>query len=298
MYAIGLEELRKEYRNGRGIHGLTLHVAQGEIFGFLGPNGAGKTTTIRTLLGLLRPDGGRARILGHDITAENLAVRRLTGYLPGEPALYDYLSGEENLRFSLYVRGRPDCLARGRELAARLEVDLRPKLRSLSHGQRQKVAIVVALAHDPAVLILDEPTTGLDPLAQEVFFGLLREEQAAGKTVFMSSHILSEVEALCGRVGIIRDGYLVEVNEVEALRRNRFKRVTAVFKAASPDLSRWPGVSELTVDGERVRFAYQGQILPLLKFLAEQDLVDLTMNDPSLEEVFRAFYRNGGERGR
>ena len=298
MDAIVLEDLRKEYRNGRGIHGLTFRVGQGEIFGFLGPNGAGKTTTIRTLLGLLRPDGGRAWIMGRDTVAESLAVRRITGYLPGEPALYDYLSGEENLRFSLYVRGCPEHLRRGLELARRLGVDLRPRLRSLSYGQRQKVAIVVALAHDPEVLILDEPTTGLDPLAQEVFFGLIREERAAGKTIFMSSHILPEVETLCGRVGIIRDGHLVEVNEVEALRRNRFKRVAAIFRGTPPDLARWPGVSELAVDGERVRFAYQGQILPLLKLLAEQDLADLTMNDPSLEEVFRAFYRDGGEGGR
>lgn len=298
MLAIELQNLRKEYRNGRGIHGVTLQVEKGEIFGFLGPNGAGKTTLIRTLLGLLTPDGGKASVLGYDVVKESVMVRRITGYLPGEHALYAGLSGEENLRFSLLVRGKTSCLARGRELAGRLGVDLRPKFCRLSHGQRQKVAIVLALAHDPAVLILDEPTTGLDPLVQETFYGIIREEQAAGKTIFMSSHVLSEVEALCGRVGIIRDGMLVEVDRVESLRRTRVKKICAAFRVMPPDLARWAGVSSLSVDRERVSFSYHGLIQPLLKNLAEQDVADLTINDPSLEEVFRAFYHDGGKGGR
>ncbi len=291
MLAIELENLRKEYRNKRGIHGLTFQVKQGEIFGYLGPNGAGKSTTIRTLLGLLTPDAGKARIMGHDIVTDNMAVCKITGYLPGENALYNYLSGEDNLRFSLYVRGRPDCLARGRQIADSLGVDLRAKLRHLSHGQRQKVAIVVALAHDPDVLILDEPTSGLDPLVQETIFELIRAEQSAGKTVFMSSHILSEVEALCGRVAIIRQGNLVEVNEVEALRRNKVKRVTLIYNQTPPDVTTWPGVSELSVETGQVRFAYQGDVKILLQHLAEQDIADVVITDPSLEEVFRTFYR-------
>ena len=245
MHALEMENLRKEYRNGRGIHGLTLQVERGEIFGFLGPNGAGKSTTIRTLLGLLTPDGGRASVAGRDIVADSVGVRRITGYLPSENTLYTNLSGEENLRFALEVRKAEPMHARAKDMAARLGVDLRQKLRSLSHGQRQKVAIIMALAHEPEVLILDEPTTGLDPLVQETFFAMLRAEQAAGKTIFMSSHVLSEVEALCGRVGIIRDGLLVEVNEVEALRQNRVKRLEATFRGAPPDVGRLVGVSEI-----------------------------------------------------
>lgn len=297
MHAIDLEDLRKEYANGRGIHGLTFQVSRGEIFGFLGPNGAGKSTTIRTLLGLLTPNGGRARIMGRDIVTESVEVRRITGYLPSENTLYTNLSGEENLRFALEVRKAAPKLARAKELAERLGVDLRPKLRSLSHGQRQKVAIIMALAHEPEVLILDEPTTGLDPLVQETFFAMLRAEQAAGKTIFMSSHVLSEVEALCGRVGIIRDGFVVEVNEVEALRQNRVKRLDVAFRGTPPDIGQWAGVSEINADGNRLRFAYHGQVQPLLKALAAQEVQDLTINDPSLEEVFRAFYQNGRDEG-
>ncbi|MGE5528294.1 MAG: ABC transporter ATP-binding protein [Patescibacteria group bacterium] len=296
MSAIELANLRKEYRNGRGIHGLTLQVERGEIFGFLGPNGAGKSTTIRTLLGLLTPQEGRAWVAGRDIVADSVGVRRVTGYLPSENTLYTNMSGEENIRFALEVRKALPRLAAARELARRLEVDLRPKLRSLSHGQRQKVAIIAALAHDPEVLILDEPTTGLDPLVQETFFDLLRAEQAAGKTVFMSSHVLSEVEALCGRVGIIRDGLLVEVNQVEALRQNRVKRLDVTFRGTPPDAARWAGVSEVAADGRRVRFAYHGQMQALLKILAAEDVQDLTVNDPSLEEIFRAFYQDAEDR--
>lgn len=297
MQAIIMENLRKEYRNGQGIHGLTFQVEQGEIFGFLGPNGAGKSTTIRTLLGLLTPNGGRASVMGRDIVAEGVAVRSITGYLPSENTLYTNLSGLENIRFALEVRKRQNALKRAEAIAERLDVNLRAKLRSLSHGQRQKVAIITALAHDPEVLILDEPTTGLDPLVQETFFTMLREEQSAGKTIFMSSHVLSEVEALCGRVGIIRDGLLAEVNEVEALRQNRVKRLSVSFVSPVPDVSGWPGVSEVTADNGRVRFAYHGQVAPLLKLLTEQNVADLTVNDPSLEEVFRAFYKDGRHDG-
>jgi ABC-2 type transport system ATP-binding protein len=295
MHAIELDGLRMEYVNGRGIHGLTLQVERGEIFGFLGPNGAGKSTTIRTLLGMLTPDAGTARVAGRDIVADGVGVRRVTGYLPSENTLYLGMSGEEALIFSLRVRGCLERMSRGVELAKRLCVDLRPKLRSLSHGQRQKVAIVVALAHDPEVLILDEPTTGLDPLVQEEFFELLRGEREAGKTVFMSSHVLSEVEQLCKRVGIIRDGLLVEVNEVEALRHQRVKHVSVTFGGPAPDVAGWPGCSDLRLDGSRARFSFHGPIGALLERLAAAEVVDASVGDPSLDEVFRAFYRDDGE---
>lgn len=298
MTAIELQDLRKEYRNGRGIHGLSLQVDQGEVFGFLGPNGAGKSTTIRTLLGLLTPDSGRGAVMGHDIVTDGLAVRRETGYVPSENTLFLNMTGDENLRFALELRQCRSGMGRGREIAKLLDVDLKAELRSLSHGQRQKVAIVVALAHDPSVVILDEPTTGLDPLIQDVFFSLIKEEQARGKTVFMSSHVLSEVENLCQRVAIIRDGLLVEVNRIEALRQNRVKRVSLTFHGAPPDVARWPGVSEVAADGGRVKLAYHGPVNLLLRALAEQDIVDMTVNDPSLEEVFLAFYGRNGKGGR
>lgn len=293
MFAIEMANLKKEYRNGRGIHDLTLQVEKGEIFGFLGPNGAGKSTTIRSLLGLLTPDAGRASVLGHDVVSDSVAVRRETGYLSSENTLFLNMTGEENLRFSLDIR-RHRNTARAREVAEILDIDLRAKLRNMSHGQRQKAAIVVALAHNPSVLILDEPTTGLDPLVQDAFFALLKREQADGKTIFMSSHILSEVEGLCERVAIIRDGRLVEVNRIEALRQNRVKRLSVSFHSTPPDLSRWPGVSEVDLDGSRVKFAYHGPVKDLLCVLSEQDVADLTVNDPSLEEVFLAFYGKGG----
>jgi ABC-2 type transport system ATP-binding protein len=296
-YAIELKRLTMEYANGRGIHGLTLEVERGEIFGLLGPSGAGKSTTMRTLLGMLTPDGGTARVAGRDIVEDGVGVRRVTGYLPSENTLYLGMTGAEAVRFSLRVRGCLDKMGRAAELAQRLCVDLRPKLRSLSHGQRQKAAMVVALAHDPEVLILDEPTTGLDPSAQEALFGLLRAERDAGKTVFLSSQVLSEVEQLCRRVGIIRDGELVEVNEVEALRHNRVKRVAVTFGGAVPDLAGWPGCSELWVEGSRARFAFHGPIGVLLERLAGAEVVDATVGEPTLDEVFRAFYQPAdGER--
>ena len=235
--------------------------------------------------------------MGCDIVSASVSVRRVTGYLPSENTLYTGLSGEENIRFALQVRECQAGLGRARQLADLLGVDLQPRLRSLSHGQRQKVAIIIALAHRPQVLFLDEPTIGLDPLVQEIFFDLLRSEREAGRTIFLSSHVLSEVEALCGRVGIIKDGLLVEVNGVEALRRTRVKHVSVAFRGAPPDIPSWPGVSETSMDRDRVRFSYQGRMAPLLELLAGQEVTDLTVNDPSLEEVFRAFYRNAGEEG-
>ena len=297
MQAIAIKGLTMLYPNGRGIREISLDVQEGEIFGFLGPNGAGKSTTIRTLMGFLRPSAGEARVLGHDVVRESVAVRREVGYLPSEIALYDGLTGEQNVAFALKVRGGggPD---RARELARHLEVDLGHRVKTLSRGQRQKVAITVALAHDPRVLILDEPTTGLDPLAQEVFHALVRGEVARGKTLFMSSHILSEVEELCQRVALVRDGRIVTTDTVASLKRQRVKRVRVEFRAAVPALGDLPGVTDLKLDGRRARFTLVGALDPLLGRLATHPVVDLSVQDPSLEEVFRAFYAGvqaGGE---
>lgn len=293
MAAIQIAGLTKLYRNGRGIRSVDLEVRQGEVFGFLGPNGAGKTTLIRTLLGFLHPQEGRISILGMDAIARSREVRRRVGYLPSDPALYHYLTGRQNIDFSLHLRSVRDR-SRVNALADRLDIDLFRRVKTLSRGNRQKVAIIAALAHDPDLLILDEPTSGLDPLVQETFSSLVRDERAAGKTVFMSSHVLSEVEALCDRVGVIRDGRIVAVDGVEALKKRRLKHVTCAFAGAVPDLSALEGVRDLHVEGQRARLALAGSLDPLVRALAGHSLTDLTVADPPLEEVFRAFYNGGG----
>lgn len=295
MHAIQVESLTCLYRNGRGIRNIDLEVRQGEVFGFLGPNGAGKTTLIRTLLGFIHPQAGKISVLGLDAISHSRAVRARVGYLPSDPALYDFLTGQQNLDFALAVRGVKDR-ARVKDLADRLEIDLKRRLKTLSRGNKQKVAIVAALAHDPDLIILDEPTSGLDPLVQETFAALIRSEQARGKTIFMSSHVLSEVEALCDRVGVIRDGEIVTVDQVENLKKQRVKYVTAEFRDTMPDLSRVDGVRDLHVEGRKARFTFHGSVDLLIGELSRCSLIDLSLDDPPLEEIFRAFYERGGGR--
>lgn len=290
--AIQATGLQKLYRSGRGLLGLDLAVGEGEIFGFLGPNGAGKTTTIRTLLGLLYPTGGSARVRGLDVVADSVAVRRQVGYLPGDPALYDGMTGRQHLALALSVRGVADR-RRALALAERQGVELDRQARQLSKGNRQKVAILLALAHDAPVLILDEPTSGLDPLAQELFQQVLKEEQGRGKTVFFSSHVLPEVEAICDRAGIIRDGRLVAVDTVERLRGRRLKRVSLRFAGPVPELGDLPGISGLEWKDGRVRFALAGDLTPLFQLLNAHPAEDVNVTDPSLEEVFRTYYEGG-----
>lgn len=295
MHAIQVENLTCLYRNGRGIRNIDLEVRKGEVFGFLGPNGAGKTTLIRTLLGFIHPQAGKISVLGLDAISHSRAVRARVGYLPSDPALYDFLTGQQNLDFALAVRGVKDR-ARVKDLADRLEIDLKRRLKTLSRGNKQKVAIVAALAHDPDLIILDEPTSGLDPLVQETFAALIRAEQARGKTIFMSSHVLSEVEALCDRVGVIRDGEIVTVDQVENLKKQRVKYVTAEFRDTMPDLSRVDGVRDLQVEGRKARFTFHGSVDLLIGELSRCSLIDLSLDDPPLEEIFRAFYERGGGR--
>jgi ABC-2 type transport system ATP-binding protein len=299
MEALKIEALTRLYRNGRGVRNVNLAVEHGEVFGFLGPNGAGKTTLIRTVMGFLHPSAGRVHVMGIDALGYSREVRRRVGYLPSDPALYDFLTGRQNIDFALAVRGVKDG-NRVKELAARLDIDLGVRLRRLSRGNKQKVAIIAALAHDPDLLILDEPTSGLDPLVQGVFASLIREEQARGKSIFMSSHIMSEVEALCDRVAVIRDGEIVAVDRVENLKQQRVKHVACAFASApapaaassavAAGLQALQGVSAWQQEGPRVRFTYAGSMDALVEALAKQPLADLTLTDPPLEEVFRAYY--------
>jgi ABC-2 type transport system ATP-binding protein len=292
--AIHLQGLTKRYANGRGIFDLSFSVAPGELFGYLGPNGAGKSTTIKTLLGLLTPDGGSATVMGQDVRTQSVEVRRQVGYLPSDLFLYDQLTGLEQVRLSLQARGQSD-LSRAKRIAERLEVDLGRKVKTLSRGQRQKVAITLAMAHDPAVLIFDEPTTGLDPLAQEILHALMREEAARGKTILFSSHVLSEVESLCERVAIIRDGRIVTVDQIARLKQNRLKRVTVEFAGPVPSLAGAEGVREWKAEGAQASFAWVGAPRALLALLAAHEVVNIQIQDPSLEEVFMTFYASAKE---
>ncbi|MHB8958096.1 MAG: ABC transporter ATP-binding protein [Candidatus Limnocylindrales bacterium] len=288
---IEAERLTKFYGAQRGIVGVDLEVAQGEVFGFLGPNGAGKTTTIRTLLDLIRPTSGHARIFGVETTVDPVAIHRRIGYLPGEFALFDRLTGGETIEYFGNLRGDVDPLYQA-DLVARLDLDPSRRFKEYSKGNKQKVGLVIALQHRPDLLVLDEPTAGLDPLVQQTFFELLREAVQEGRTAFLSSHVLSEVEKACDRVAIIREGRLVKVDRVEALRDLAHHQVELQFATpvAADVFARIPGVSDLVAEDHRLRMRVTGSIAPVVQTAAAFDLVDLMSREPSLEETFLAQY--------
>jgi ABC-2 type transport system ATP-binding protein len=293
---IVVEGLSRSYGRQRGVSDLTFTVEEGEVFGFLGPNGAGKTTTIRILLGLLRPSTGRAEVFGHDCWTDGPRARACIGFLPSDPRPYERMTGAELLTFFAAFRDGGDP-ARRQHLAARLELDVGRQIRQLSRGNRQKLAIVQALMHDAPLLILDEPSSGLDPLMQGALLELLREEQARGRTVFLSSHDLPEVERIAGRVGIIREGRLVAVEQTVRLRAARARRMALRLHtpAALDVVAALPGVRVLAVDptGRHVELAVRGKLPPLLRALAELPLADLTFAPADLESVFLAYYDAG-----
>ncbi len=288
---ITLEKLTKSYGSHRGIVDVDLTVEQGEIFGFLGPNGAGKTTTIRTMLDLIRPTSGRALLFGIESSADPVAIHRRIGYLPGEFALYDRLTGAQHLEYFANLRGGVDRAYQA-SLVERFDLDVSRKFKEYSKGNKQKVALVVALQHRPELLLLDEPTSGLDPLVQQTFFTTLREAVAAGATVFLSSHILSEVEKTADRVGIIREGRLVKVGTVDDLRDLAHHQVELRFAGTVPaaDFEGLPGVSEVLVDDHVLRLRVTGAITPVVQAAARHELLDFVSREPSLEETFLAQY--------
>jgi ABC-2 type transport system ATP-binding protein len=285
--------LTKRYGRSRGIQNVTFGVAEGEVFGFLGPNGAGKTTTIRTLMGLLRPSGGRASIGGLDCWRQSVEVKRLVGYLPGELALDPNLTGGQILEYFANLRGGVDQ-AYLRTLVDRLELDPSRRFREYSSGNKRKVGLAQAFMHRPRLLILDEPTNGLDPLNQQEFNRMVGEVKADGRTVFLSSHILPEVEHICDRVGIIREGDLVTVSEVAALRDLKHHIVEITF--AEPPLHDpfqvLPGVSNVhaSADGRTVELTVSGDMRDVLRIAADQGAINLTTHEPSLEEIFLRYY--------
>jgi ABC-2 type transport system ATP-binding protein len=291
--ALAIQGMSKSYGRVRALQGLDLEVRRGEVFGFLGPNGAGKTTTIRCLLDLIRPDGGTARVLGLDPQAQPVAVKARCGYLPGELSLQDNTTVEGLLRYLDRLRGRRVDWTYVREMAGRLDLDLKRPLKNLSKGNKQKVGVVQALMHRPEMLLLDEPTVGLDPLMQQEVLELLREAKAAGATVFFSSHIISEVEEVAERVGIIRLGRVVEVAEVAALVHRALRRATVRFRSPvdSSALAGLPGVTVLSSEPMSVTLQVQGEMDGLIKALAFWPVSDLETVRPSLEEVFLTYYQ-------
>lgn len=291
MEAIKTEKLTKYYGRSRGIIDLNLTVDEGEFFGFIGPNGAGKSTTIRTLLGLIKKSSGSGRILGMDIEKEKEKILSCVGYLPSEAMFYRGMRVRDILKLSADLR-KTDCRGEAVRLCERLELDTSKKVEELSFGNRKKVGIVCALQHEPQLLILDEPTSGLDPLMQREFFAILRERNKKGTTVFLSSHVLSEIQRNCTRAAIIREGSLIACDSVEALAQTNAKRVTVHGEV---ELSGLTGIRNLKKGEDGVSFLYSGDINALLAVLSKSNVKDLAIAEPDLEEIFMHYYTDGGE---
>ncbi len=291
MELIKTTKLTKYYGKARGIIDLDLNVLQGEFFGFIGPNGAGKSTTIRTLLGLIAPTSGSAMIFGKDITKEKTSILQDIGYLPSEAIFYKGMKVKDVLKLSADLR-KTDCTLERKILCERLQLDITRKVDELSFGNRKKVAIVCALQHRPSLLILDEPTSGLDPLMQKEFFDILQERNKEGATVFLSSHVLSEIQRNCTRAAIIRDGRIIACNSVEELSKTNAKRITV---HGNVDLTHLSGVKDRKDAEGSVSFLFSGDMNSLLHTLSVGVVNDLTITEPDLEEVFMHYYEKDGE---
>lgn len=291
MEIIKTTKLSKYYGKARGIVDLDLTVAQGEFFGFIGPNGAGKSTSIRTLLGLIAPTSGRAEIFGKDITKEKEAILSHIGYLPSEAIFYQGMRVKDILKLSADLR-KKDCTNEAGKLCERLQLDISRKADDLSFGNRKKVAIVCALQSKPDLLILDEPTGGLDPLMQREFFEILKERNQDGTTVFLSSHVLSEVQRYCTRAAIIRDGKIIACDSVEVLSKTSAKRITV---HGTVNLEHLTGVRDRKDTDDSVSFLYSGDMNSMLRALSSGQVSDLTVTEPDLEEVFLHYYEKDGD---
>lgn len=290
MEAIKTVNLTKSYGKARGITDLNLSVSEGEFFGFIGPNGAGKSTTIRTLLGLIRATSGTAEIMGHSISDEKQKILADTGYLPSEAFFYAGMRVREVIKLSADLR-KKDCSKEAKTLCERLQLDTARKVDELSFGNRKKVGIVCALQHSPRLLILDEPTSGLDPLMQKSFFDILRERNDAGTTIFLSSHVLSEIQHNCDRAAIVREGRLITCDSVKALSKTGAKRVTV---HGDYDVRESDDIRAVSRDKNSVSFLYSGDMNSLIADLSPHRITDLTIAEPELEEVFMHYYTDGG----
>lgn len=291
MNAIQLSNLTKYYGKSRGILNLNLDVKEGEFFGFIGPNGAGKSTTIRTLLGLITPSSGQAKIFDETIRQRNPQIRSHIGYLPSEAVFYRGMKVKDLLKLSADLHHK-DCSAEREILCRRLQLDVNRKVDELSFGNRKKVAIVSALQHQPKLLILDEPTSGLDPLMQREFFHIIRERNEQGATVFLSSHVLSEIQRNCTRAAIIREGRIIACDPVEALSKTNAKRISVQGQVSLDSLEE---IRDLKENDGIFSFLYGGDIHRLLETLSAGTITDLSISDPDLDEIFLHYYENGGE---
>lgn len=303
---IDIRGLSKTYGSGAkqtvALNNLGLGVSRGEIFGYLGPNGAGKTTTIRLLLDLIRPSAGSAKIFGLDIREDSVEIHRRIGFLPGELSLWEGRTGEQIINYVASVRGDTRGIVKhANELAERLDLDTTKRMRDLSSGNKRKLGLVIAMMHSPELLILDEPTNGLDPLVQQTFHEMMEEYRVKGRTVFLSSHVLSEVQAICDRVGILRDGELKAVESVEKITNVEFNWVDVVFRDALPaglrqQLETMPSITNVSANGNRVRMRMVGDFDPLLRVISSGYVETLHIEEPSLEEIFLAFYSGDKEK--
>lgn len=290
MKAIEISHLSKFYGKEKGISDISLSVEQGEIFGFIGPNGAGKSTTIRTLLGLLIPTSGSAKILGHDVQKDGALVRKKIGYLPSEVNYYDEMTSRELLEYHARFYDGVDIREIDR-LAEIFELDLKKKITDLSFGNKKKCAIIQSLIHKPEVLILDEPTSGLDPLMQNRFFELLEAENKKGTTLFFSSHILTEIQRMCDRAAIIKNGEIVAIEHIHTLLEKQMKRVQIIFKTMPENLSYITGINNPKLVNNKLTFDFVGPIQPLILWMNSLELADATMEEPDLESIFMNYYQ-------
>ncbi|MFZ1505172.1 MAG: ABC transporter ATP-binding protein [Anaerolineae bacterium] len=289
MSVIEVSKLTKYYGKARGIEDVSFSEEEGEIFGFIGPNGAGKSTTIRLLLSLIHPTSGSAKVFGKDVVTHGPEIRRDIGYLPSEVYYYEGMKVIDLLKYSAsFYDG--DCTQRMHELSETMELELNRRISDLSYGNKKKVGIVQGLLHSPKLLFLDEPTSGLDPLMQRKFFNLIREENARGVTVFFSSHILGEVQRLCTRVGIIREGSIVEISDIRTLQKNNYKKVHVTAEGLTRASFDLPGVTNVQVENRSVNFFFKGDINAVLQKISGIQVADVTIEEPTLEEIFMHYY--------
>jgi ABC-2 type transport system ATP-binding protein len=289
MSIIEVNQLTKYYGKSRGIVDVSFNVEQGEIFGFIGPNGAGKSTTIRLLLSLIHPSSGSARVFGKDVTTQGPEIRSDIGYLPSEIFYYEGMKVNDLLKYSASFY-KKDCSERSRELSEIMELDLNRRISDLSLGNKKKVGIVQGLQHSPSLLFLDEPTSGLDPLMQRKFFDLVRAENTRGVTVFFSSHILGEVQRLCTRVAIIREGKIVEVSDIRSLQKNNYKKISLTGSQLNVDELGLPGATNIQAENGTLNFFFRGDINTVLEKISALKITDLTIEEPTLEEIFMHYY--------
>jgi ABC-2 type transport system ATP-binding protein len=287
---IELNQLTKYYGKAKGIVDVSFSVEEGEIFGFIGPNGAGKSTTIRALLGLIFPTSGNAKIFGKDCIEYGPEVRQEIGYLPSEVFYYDKMKVIDLLKYSASFY-KKDCTKRIHELSEIMELNLNRRIEDLSYGNKKKVGIVQGLLHEPKLIILDEPTSGLDPLMQQKFFDIISEENKKGSTIFFSSHILAEVQALCNRVAIIKDGSIIKLEDIKTLRENNYKKITVRGDGLEPSRFNFDGITQLIQDDNELTFFFKGNINQMTRAISSEKLKDVLIEEPTLEEIFMHYYK-------